>query len=96
VPHGLDRVARSTVRMLPPERMRPVRVPAVYWDGELWRPAWVLAWCRMDGQWFVRMRMRRDMWRDAEAWFHYERGLVLPVGVDGFDVNWWLPRRPLG
>lgn len=67
--------------------------PAVYWNGSRFAPAWVTGWCRYYGEWFVRLRIRHDVWRDTEAWFHYEPGKLLPVDLDQRDARDWLPSR---
>ena len=78
-----------------PERIRQVRTPAVYWDGEGFAPAWITGWYRDYGVWWVRLRTRRDVWRDQEYWYVYGPGRLLPVRLDPRDIRDWLPQRPL-
>ncbi len=91
---GLTRIANGEAAHFPAERIRKAATPAVYWDGEAWTPACIVAWCYYYGEWFVRLRTRRDVWRDQEAWYVYRAGALLPVHPDPRDVRDWLPRRP--
>jgi len=75
--------------------VRSARTAAVYWDGESWAPAWVIAWYHEYGSWFVMLRTRRDVWRDQETWYSYDPGALLPVSVDARDLQEWQSRRPL-
>lgn len=92
-PKALSRLTRDEVSRFPPERVRTARTPAVYWTGSGFAPAWVTGWCRVYGQWFVRLRTRRDAWRDREDWYAYMPGRLLPVGLDQRDLGTWLPPR---
>jgi len=92
---ALTRIAKREADSFKPERIRKASTPAVYWDGESWTPAWIIAWCRHYGEWFVLLRTRRDVWRDREAWYAYQADALLPVRPDPRDVREWLPRRPL-
>jgi|SRR6185437_12161884 len=93
LPQALTRITRSEWSRFPPERVRRVRTPAVYWTGSGFAPALVTGWCRYYGEWFVRLRVRRDIWRDREDWYSYTPGRLLPVELDARDLQDWLPRR---
>lgn len=92
-PKALTRIARGEWSRFPPERIRSVKTPAVYWNGSGFAPAWVTGWCRYYGEWFVRLRVRRDVWRDREDWYAYSPGRLLPVDLDQRDAQDWLPSR---
>lgn len=91
----MDRIARREWEAFPSERIRRVRSAVVFWDGQAWRPAWVVAWVQVYAEWFVRLRIRRDVWRDREDWYLYRADALLPVQPDDRDVRDWLPKRPL-
>jgi hypothetical protein len=92
-PPPMARIARSEWERWPAERIRTVRTPAVYWTGSGWEPAWVVAWIKVYNEWYVRLRTRRDVWRDEEAWYCYRARCVLPVELDERDRPGWLPER---
>lgn len=96
-PPPLQRITRQEAATLDPARIRPVEPPrpAVYWTGAGFAPARVLAWARVYEGWWVRLRVRRDIWRDAEAWYLYQPGRLLPLEVDQRDAQEWMPKRDL-
>jgi hypothetical protein len=92
-PAALTRIGRDEVSRLPAERIRSARTAAVYWTGSGFAPALVTGWCRFYGGWFVRLRVRRDIWRDREDWYAYSPGRLMPVDLDQRDLQDWLPAR---
>lgn len=93
-PPGLVRIARGEWQQFKPERIRAVRTPAIYWTGRSFAPTWITGWCRHYGAWFVRLRTRRDIWRDREDWYVYTPGRLIPLDIDERDRQDWLPKRP--
>ena len=94
-PPPLTRITRQEAATLDPDRIRRVDPPrpAVYWTGTGLAPASILAWARVYEGWWVRLRTRRDIWRDREAWYLYAPGRLLPLEVDQRDAQEWMPKR---
>jgi hypothetical protein len=93
-PPPLTRIARGEAERFPKERIRSVDRPAVYWDGEAFVPARITGWIRYYGELFVRLRTRRDVWRDREDWYVWAPGHLIVVRPDPMDRKDWLPPRP--
>jgi len=88
----MARIARREAESFDPQRIIRRDAPAVYWTGSVFAPCRITGWCRHYGEWFVRLRTRRDAWRDDESWYCYVPGRLIPVQVHPRDLAGWLPK----
>lgn len=93
-PPPLPRVSRAVWRKFHAREIRSAHTPAIAWNGRGFVPAWVTGWCWHDGEWFVRLRIRHDVFHDREDWYAYTRARIVPLGLDERDRKDWLRARP--